>query len=146
MALIKKYLGYSHFINEFMMKIDPHYWMIGNNKDRSIDNDPLEVSCLIMQRLKSVLADNGIKGIILAQYTHFNLYDNQRNKNTKEVLECAIKAKLVVLDMFKPLEHIRKTNSKEYNELFNTHMTAKGNSFIAKAINSYLLENGIIKN
>jgi hypothetical protein len=143
--LFKKYMGYSIFINEYMMKINPKYWLIGNNKDWTIDNQPVEVSCLIMKRLQRVLAQNNIKGLVMAQYTHYDLFNDQRNKDTKKILNCAIQSNLQVIDMFPHLEAIRSKNSVEYNKLFNTHMTAKGNSFIAEKLNRFLLKKGLLK-
>ena len=140
----KTYLGYSFFINEFMMKMNPQYWLIGKDSDLEIKNNPLAVSCLIIKRLKEILSKNNLKGLILGQYTHYNLYNNQRNKNMSKVLECASRVNLKTLDLFPVLESVRAKNKKKYEGLFDTHMTSKGNSFVAKELNKYLKRNGYL--
>jgi hypothetical protein len=140
----KKYLGHSFFINEFMMKINPQYWLIGNDSDLEIKNKPVAVSCLILKKLKEILSKNNIKGIILAQYSHYNLYKNQSLKNMKEVLECASQMNLETLDLLPVLESVRAKNKKKYEGLFDTHMTSKGNSFVAKELNNFLKRTGFL--
>ena len=137
---IRRYLGYSVFLHNFMMRSGFGMWWLRGDKwtDNKVHDEATgeEIACLIIRELDDIARTKKIKTYLLAQYG--------RNRNSpwvgksRRVIECAHPQNLTVIDLHEPLLEIENRDKQEYKNFFTPgrrhHMTYQGNRFVAMEI------------
>ena len=113
-----------------------------------VDNDPVEVSCLLLARLKAVADKRGTRMIFLMQYPGSPKHDAiARQSHPRKVLECASAAGIQTIDLWDDLVAVYKGSYEEYKGLWASfdgtnfgHMSSAGNRLVAQKLAARLVE------
>jgi hypothetical protein len=131
---VRTVLGYSHLGDALMRRLAPSIWFPEDHDDPSESQESgVRVGCLLMKRLSHLAFDKEIRVMVLAQY-QFEESDEAMGW-AREVLKCANRQRVQVVDLFEGLNHIRNVARSEYNSMYQLgHMSAKGNSWVAERL------------
>jgi hypothetical protein len=147
--LFRRYFGYSHLVDLVMRRINVYYWLnerivlAERNQNKSIRNSSGEqISCALMERLSHLSKEHSLPTILVLQYSQY-LKEKDIQKS-REVLKCARKHGLKVLDLYNPLNRSKLNNPEQFYGLFVHHMTAKGNEFVAQHIYQFIREQRLL--
>lgn len=139
---IRRILGYSVFIHNFMMKYgNGMWWLRGDRwKDNQVHEDSTgdAIACLIVKDLAELARQKSIKVYLLAQYGKNQ--KSSRIDRARKALECADPQWITVIDLHEPLLGAMIRNRQEYRSFYTKkqHMTFKGNMFVAKEVKAVL--------
>jgi hypothetical protein len=136
----KEVTGYSFFFYKMMRKAFPAYWLEGS-LSRAVNTQGEEISCLLIREMARITRERAIHFVLLIQYeqdppdSSLELIDR--------LLHCVNSVPVQVVDLRADLLAIKKQDPKNYKGLFNSHMTASGNRFVAltlwRALNGPLI-------
>jgi len=139
---LRSIFGYSWFVHSTMMKIAPFWWAnVSLRYNRVLTNEQgIEVSCKLMERLAKMATDTGIRIVVVMQYGGQESIDETPPWYGKDVSKCTAIAGLEILDTHAPLHQVSKENYDKFVRLWIDeggqlgHMSSAGNQFIAKLI------------
>lgn len=140
-AGIRAFVGYSFLLNWVADRLGVlQWWQLSRWEYRLERTDAIEVSCLLMQRLKDMATRSGVAILVVGQYAWDNYI--QRNRESVErqakVLACARSHGLSVVDTYDALRSQLPADwSAEYARYYvkgRGHMTSEGNRVIAETI------------
>lgn len=120
--------GYSHVLDAVMMRTAPAWWLLKPADYVAVDNDPVEVSCLLLRQLRPalfVLQWGGDQGRAPARPEH-----------ARRILECTAQARIPTLDLWDALHaapDLRALYVMQPDDGFG-HMSAVGNELVAHLI------------
>ena len=139
---VRQVLGYSYLIDFFMRRTNNlAYWYGGEVGDDFAHHDGVQVSCLLMDRLKALKAASGVRIVMVAQYAPQTWtvpdFAASELKMARDQLACARERGLEVLDTAEP---VRAAVAKQGLSVvyINAHMTSIGNKLTAELIADYL--------
>jgi len=125
----RRLLGYSYLADFVMGRAAPAYWRQGPTK--VIQKNPVEISCLLVQRLADLEHTEGTRVLLVAQQGRVGEFDTAK---VDAVLGCARKAGLATLNLFPDFSRLAAAEPERYARLYENHMTAAGNAFVAARI------------
>lgn len=135
---IRRMLSHSYLVHRLAMKIAPRTWIQGRENSRMEHENGLQVACLLLRRLEKLTRDAGIRLLVLIQYERDPSPDSLRS--VAWLRSCAGLRDELILDLHPDLEKIRSTDPRRYARMFDGHMTAEGNLFVAKTLAEVLSE------
>jgi hypothetical protein len=114
------------------------------------DNDPVEVSCLLLARLKAAADKRGTRMLFLMQYPGYPRHDLiSRQSPPRKVLECARNSGINTVDLWDDLIAVHKRSYEEYEGLWASfdgtsfgHMSSAGNRLVAERLARELARTG----
>jgi hypothetical protein len=142
-GFLRTVLGYSYLADWSARRLGASdWWYAGNFPSLRVDTDGPLVACLLMSRLKALESRAGIKTLVVAQYFSEDIANPKSPHSEKSLqgatnlLECAQKAHLAVLDTRERLVAVYREAPSEFTERYfmRPHMSAAGNLLIAQQI------------
>lgn len=106
-------------------------------------NDPVAVSCLLLQRLQRSLGERSTRMLFVMQYGgEMNVDRHQRGKDAQQVLDCAARAGIETVDLWDDLVAVYRRSFQDYVALWVSfdgrglfgHMSSAGNRLVAERI------------
>jgi len=141
---IREALGYSAFADYLLSRINPNFWHGDPDRDlyQRSGADEVDVTCALLQRLKSRADQDSIHMILVLQYYATLILESDRpGPYSQAVAACARDVGIRVVDQFAPLHAIVAVGGhaiiRDYYWLTDGvfgHMTAKGNEHVANLI------------
>jgi lysophospholipase L1-like esterase len=145
---IREALGYSAFADYLLSRINPNFWHGDPDRDlyQRSGADEVDVTCALLQRLKSRADQDSIHMILVLQYYATLILESDRpGPYSQAVAACARDIGIRVVDQFAPLHAIVAVGGpaiiRDYYWLTDGvfgHMTAKGNEHVANLIHAAL--------
>lgn len=140
----KAFFARFYIVDKILGSRYPEFWYnFGEKKIATSEKiDEVEVTCALLKDLQSTLLKKNIKLSLVMQYGGNFVVDNtsQRN-NDKHVIECSKNLEINIIDTFKDLKYIAKSDINKFKILYvmrseNSygHMSKYGNKFIADLI------------
>ena len=117
------------------------------------DNDPVEVSCKLLARLKAGADRQGVGLLFLMQYPgHVRHSEISRRPHARQVLDCARAAGIATVDLWDDLLNVHRRSFEEYRGLWASfdgksfgHMSSAGNELVARRLMSEIERSGKIE-
>lgn len=135
----KNVLGYSFFFHKVMLRVFPEYWLQGDRwKDKRIHSYGIKVACHIFQEIAKFSKIHHVAIYILIQYTKDEFRKEHRMAIVNDAINCIDWDMLQIIDLRHSLISLKKHNQRHYENLFQGHMTAKGNFWVASELNKRL--------
>ena len=141
---IREALGYSAFADYLLSRINPNFWHGDPDRDlyQRSGADEVDVTCALLQRLKSRADQDSIHVVLVLQYYATLILESDRpGPYSQAVAACARDIGIRVVDQFAPLHAIVAVGGpaiiRDYYWLTDGvfgHMTAKGNEHVANLI------------
>jgi lysophospholipase L1-like esterase len=141
---IRESLGYSAFADYLLSRLNPNFWHGDPDRDlyQRSGADEVDVTCALLQRLKSRADLDGIHMLLVLQYYATLILESDRpGPYSQAVAACAHDIGIRVVDQFAPLHAIVTAGGpnviRDYYWLTDGvygHMTAKGNEHAANLI------------
>lgn len=142
----RHWLGYLASIDYLLRRATPDFWF-GSERRQYIKapNDPVRVTCLLLERLKKRTDAEGVRLILFLQYyAPTVIEEDEPTDNAQGVSACAKRLGIQLVDQFAPLRAIAANNADAVRPYYMTdgknfsHMSAKGNehaaALLAKAL------------
>jgi len=136
-------LAWSAAANDLMTAAFPSLWLGAQGQQfRTIGNDPVEVTCRLLHRLKTELDSRNIAGLLLMQYGEPVRRLYQRPDDARLVIECADLLGYYVVDEYSPMRNLALGNVATFESFFVHprdrsvfgHMSNRGNAFVASLV------------
>lgn len=147
---LKEYLGHSFFIDQMMARLAPKYWeKVWEEKIEQTNESDIELSCLLMRRMKKDADRIGARLIFVLQYGADVIRSaNERPKDAVLVAECSKQIGIDVVDEFDTLRAVASRGLAELKSAYIVrpdgqtfgHMSAYGNRLVAELIAATLRE------
>ena len=140
-GILRSVFGYSYLVTWSMDRLGNTAWF--NDPGlfyKKVDNDPVEVSCLLLKRLKERTDADDVRLIFVMQYGGIQLTRLEAPpRDAQKVLECTNGLGIQSLDTWRMLKEVAVSDDEEFATLFveneiSRHMSAKGNKLIATMI------------
>lgn len=138
--ILRHILGNSFLIHKLMLHAFPEYWLQGSWLNKKANNDGEGITCRIFKKIEDFLEETPSikKFYLLVQYRSQQSQDDLLVID--RVLSCIEKDKINVVDLRYLFSDLERDNYKKYSGLFDGHMTAGGNHFVAQVLSKMLLE------
>jgi hypothetical protein len=128
-------LGYSAVLDVVLSHTAPAYWLgnAGEQVMRTVDNDPVAVTCGLLQRLKTLAEAQGARMLLLMQYARKTVAESSEpGADVRQVAACATAAGLEVIDQLEALRTAVAQGIADLDELYLQtsgfgQMSPKGN-------------------
>jgi hypothetical protein len=141
-ARTREILGYSAVFDAILARLAPDYWTgaAGQEVLRMIDNDPVGITCALLQRVKTRTDADGIRLLLFMQHRPQMLADTQEpGDDAKKVGQCATTIGVSVVDEFEPLRAVAVASPGALRDLYlkgddQGLMSAKGNRHAAELL------------
>jgi hypothetical protein len=135
-------LGYSAVLDGVLAHLAPVYWLgsPGEQIFRTADNDPVAVTCALLQRLKARADAKGVLVLLLIQHARKTVAERtEPGTDARQVAACANAMGLETLDQFAALRAAAAGSPKALNELYLQspgygQMSPKGNRATAQLL------------
>jgi hypothetical protein len=135
-------LGHSAVLDAVLAHAAPGYWVgkAGEQVLRTADNDPVAVTCALLQRLKARAEAQGVRVLLLMQHARKTVADRAGpGADAKQVSACAQAMGLETIDQFDTLHAAAADRAGALDELYLTgsdfdQMSPKGNRQTAQLI------------
>jgi hypothetical protein len=128
--------GYSHLIDRVMVRIDPAGW---GARLVTIENDPVDVGCRLLQRLKQKTDKLDIRGLVVSELTEEQVTSaDTPPQMVKLVQECARAVGYEIVDTFDAFRTAYTASPKNFSRYYEPtargqkHFSELGNHHIAK--------------
>jgi len=132
--------GYFHLVTFVMDRVGLGTWLRRGDENIKNGNDPVAVSCKLLERAHKTFSAQNIRMIFLLQHGGDDRHDRTSQKpHADEVIACARKAGIETVDTWPPLLEEYRKGFPSYKTLFVMHdnnrlyghMSSKGNALIA---------------
>jgi hypothetical protein len=139
---IKTVLGYSHLVDRLMLRIDPDGWL-SNTMDAvgRVRNDPVDISCRLLQRLKWETDKLAIRTILVSELTVSEVVQaTVPPPSLGRVEECARVQGYDIVDTFGAFRAEHQADPKRLAEYYvlstgnNVHFSEPGNRRVAEMV------------
>jgi hypothetical protein len=139
---IRDVLGYFASIDYVLHRVAPDFWL-GDEKQQYLKapNDPVQVTCLLLARLKQRTDVDGIRMVVFLQhYAASILEEDEPSENAQGVSACAAKIGIEVVDQFASLRAIVDKKREALRPYYVagatdfTHMSSAGNKHAAQLL------------
>ena len=142
---VRTVLGHSALSDHLLSSLAPGFWYPTAPLYVEVQNDPVDITCKLLIRLKKQADDKQIRFLLFLQYSgELVLEEPVIVPHMQKVTECSREAGIQVVDQFAPLQALTRGKPDlvaEYyvreNEDFG-HMTSKGNEHAAQLLASAL--------
>lgn len=141
-------LGYSHLVSFVMERLGyGDWWRRANTSYVRADNDPVAVTCRLLERLHATAAKAGARLLLGLIYAHYDrLHLAQQPVEAQAVADCARAAGIQVVDFRTALTDIARSDPERYHALYVKqadgktygHLSPQGNGLVAKSIRDIL--------
>ena len=142
-------LGYSAVADFVLARLAPGYWHGTRAYEfaKSDRIDGVQVTCLLLERLKPVVAKQNVRTLVFAQYFAPTILENdQPPEDMRKVMACARQQGFEVVDQFASLkaltlqdpEALRRYYWVNSDVVFYRHMNGEGNEHAAKLLKRVL--------
>jgi hypothetical protein len=114
-------LGYSAVLDVVLSRLAPGYWHghAGAGVVQAIDNDPVGVSCALIERLKTRADASGIRMLVLMQYARASVAEKaEPDAGFKRIAACTTSLGIEVVDQFEGLRSHAAADPGGVNELY----------------------------
>lgn len=135
--------SYSYLVQFTMDRLGwSNWWRIFSASYVPVDNDPIAVSCALLKRLQSELAEKGIDFLFVMQYGG-SLHPVKPTREASSVVACARAMGIDTLDLWDVLKAAHDRHSfADYRKLWASfdgnylfgHMSGLGNRLVAEEI------------
>lgn len=134
----RQIFGYSYFIHKFMLRVNPGFWLQGQDWSRStkVHNDGLKVTYLLFRKLEELCIANNIKMYIFVQYSK-----DLSSGRVKNVAEFFRSSTAELIDLKSAFSELKKRDKKKFERLFFGHMTYEGNFWVASKLQKIITKN-----
>jgi hypothetical protein len=145
----KELLGYSYGLHRIFGTYARNFWYAFDGQTfRNADNDELEVSCKLLERLHAFTEERGIRLILSIQYGgELASTSDKRPEFTEMLLACAQARGIQTVDEFDALSQLRRNAPEKFNAIYIPHPGGKyghksrsGNAHVALMIRDALNE------
>jgi hypothetical protein len=132
---VRTALGYSAVLDVVLSHTAPVYWLgnAGEQVLRTVDNDPVAVTCGLLQRLKTRAEAQGVRVLLLLQHARKTVAESpEPGADVRQVAACATAAGLEAIDQLDPLRTAIAQSAADLDELYLQtsgfgQMSPKGN-------------------
>lgn len=139
---LRAVLGYSALSDHLFARLTPEFWYPKGSLFEEVQNDPIDITCKLLTRLKRQTDDNQIRLLLFMQYGgELVLEEPVIVADMQKITECSEKAGIQVVDQFAPLQALTRGNSELVTQYYTPygkefgHMTPKGNEHAAELLN-----------
>jgi hypothetical protein len=142
-ARMRDALGYSAVLDFVIGRLSPGYWYgsAGQEVFRKVDNDPVGVTCALLERLKRRADGEGVRVLLFMQHGWHMIVDKEApSEHARLVSACAAGLGIEVVDQFPPLRAIATANRDALRDFYVRegdgygHMSSKGNRHAAELL------------
>ena len=140
-------LSYSAVADFVLARLSPSYWY-GTRKHEYVTSDlidAVDVTCLLLQRLKPVVDREKVRAILFMQYYAPTILENDAPpEEPQQVMACAEQLGFEVVDQFASLKELARQNPDALRRYYLNegdvyrHMTALGNEHAARMLTKAL--------
>lgn len=118
-------------------------WTPPGSAYKRVSNDPVAVTCALLERIKFLTYKKGIHLLLVMQYGgYIHALGGSRSTEAKLVLDCARHLSIIVIDEFDTIRDIAKSSLEELQTLYVMHnknsvyghMSSAGNRLVAGLI------------
>ena len=132
---VRDALGRSAVLDVVLSRLAPGYWQGAAGEDvyQSAGNDPVGVTCALLERVAKRAAQSGVRVLLFLQHARKTvLARTEPAEDMKEVATCAAPAGIEVIDQFEVLRSLTVANPGALNDLYLQsggygQMTSTGN-------------------
>jgi hypothetical protein len=141
---MRQILGYSLLAHKLMMTCCQHYWLMGVTwrtfySAHRIHQNGEAVACHLLKELEALKRRLGLADVfVLIQYTEQP--DPSHIATVERLTAGCTGSGVVVVDLKKPLTTMREQDPHRYETLFDRHMTAAGNAFVAQELYRIMMQ------
>lgn len=133
-ATWKDMLGHSYLAHKVMLKSFKSYWLQEDWwRETPAHGQGRAVACLLLKDLEQFADSRGMRLYILMQYKRDEIHDARVLEQFRELRAC-LKPDTHVIDLQAALLAEQQRDAGNYKSLFENHMTAKGNRFVAEQV------------
>jgi hypothetical protein len=141
-ARTRDVLGHSAVLDVVLSRVAPSYWlgMAGEPVFRSVDNDPVGVTCALLQRLKTRADTDGVRVLVLMQHVQQAVAEKtEPQEGVTKVAACAASMAIEVVDQFEQLRATAVANPEDLGDYYlqgdgEGQMSRKGNLHAAQLL------------
>jgi hypothetical protein len=150
-AATREALGHSAVLDFVLGRLSPGYWYgsAGQEVFKKVDNDPVGVTCALLERLKRRVDAEGIRMLLFMQHGWHMIVDKVApSEHARLVSACAGRLGIEVVDQFPPLRAIAAANRDALREFYVRegdgygHMSSKGNRHAAELLARAIRKDG----
>jgi hypothetical protein len=135
-------LGYFASIDYLMRRIAPDFWYGSERRQYTkAPNDPVRVTCLLLERLKQQTDRAGVRLLLFVQYYALSIIEeDEPTENAQGVSACAKQLGIQTVDQFASLRALVEKDPNALRPYYlsdgknYTHMSAKGNEHAAQLL------------
>lgn len=135
-------LGHSAVLDMVLSRLAPTYWYgkAGEQVTRAIDNDPVGVTCALLERLKRRADSDGARVLLLMQHAQRTVVERtEPGESAKKVAACAASMGIEVVDQFEALRSIVAAKPEALADLYAQgggfgEMSSEGNRHAAELL------------
>ncbi len=144
----RHWLGYLASIDYLLRRATPDFWLGSERRQYTkAPNNPVQVTCLLLERLKKRTDAEGVRLILFLQYYAPTLIEeDEPTDHAQGVSACAQRLGIQIVDQFAPLRAIAAKNADAIRAYYMTdgknfsHMSARGNEHAAQLLAKALEE------
>lgn len=141
-SAVRGVLGYSYLADHLMSRLSPKFWYPTEaSVYKEVENDSLDVTCRLLDRLKRQTDEEKIRLLLFLQYGgELVLEEPVIVEDMRGVTVCAEKIGIEVVDQFAPLKALTNGNPDRVAEYYVLHgeefghMSSKGNEHAAQLL------------
>jgi hypothetical protein len=137
-ARVRDVLGYSAVLDVVLDNVTPMYWTggAGQAKFQKVDNDPVGVTCALLQRLKRRTDADQIRLLLFMQHGRIVIAEKEEPlEDARKVAACAATMGIEVVDQFEPLRAIFAADRAALRDHYlEGPMSTKGNRHAAELL------------
>ena len=134
-------MQHSQLLHSVMSRLFPEWWSGSHTTQVHDDNKGREVACALLHELEALTKSHGTELIVLIQYMRGGESFESDSRAIKSVLRCISDPATRVLDTKQALFELKAEDPSRYERLYNFHMTAEGNRFVALETSKLLTRN-----
>jgi hypothetical protein len=139
---LRDLLGYLASIDYLMRRAAPDFWYGSERRQYTkAPNDPVRVTCLLLERLKQRTDRDGVRLLLFVQYYALSIIeDDEPTEHAQGVSACAKKLGIQIADQFASLRALVEKDPNALRPYYMsdgknyTHMSAKGNEHAAQLL------------
>ena len=143
---VKSIAGYSLIVDRVMAALDPDTWYgAGEKMSFRIQNDPVDIACALLQRLKVKLDQSKTRPLMITNTGSSDVLDaDAPPRQVTMVEECANALGYQIVSAFGPIRKIFVNDPKGFDKLWvitkgiRGHMSKDGNALVAELIEQAL--------
>jgi len=132
-------LGHLAAVDFLLGRLTPDFWYGSEKRQYTrAPNDPVRVTCALLERLKKRTDADGVRLLLFMQYYAESILDDDvQTDNAQGVIACAKTLGIELVDQFLSLRDLVEADREAIRPLYNhdgknfTHMSARGNEHAA---------------